>query len=115
MSSVNATFTVPRWLRVAPIGIDDRLSVTDVVVAGLDEPALIGEDHSLGPVAQTQLGENARHVRFHRGGPDKELLRDLGVAGSTRDRGQYLALAVGEPFQATRYRGKRQGGRRTDQ
>jgi len=32
-------------------GAPTTLSVTDVVVAGLDEPALVGEDHHLGTVA----------------------------------------------------------------
>jgi len=45
-----------------PIGGRGILSVTDVAFAGLDDPALIGEDHQLGTVAQAELGENARHV-----------------------------------------------------
>jgi hypothetical protein len=61
--------------------------VTDVVVSGLDEPALVGEDHHLDTVAQAELGENARHMRFHRGGSDEELLGDLSVLGN---RNSYL-------------------------
>src|SRR6266540_5444769 len=81
------------------------ISVTDVEVSGLDEPALVGEDHHLGTVAQAELGEDARHMRFHRGGPDEELLGDLAVAGPSGDRSHHLPLSVGETFQAARRRG----------
>jgi NAD(P)-dependent dehydrogenase (short-subunit alcohol dehydrogenase family) len=36
-----------------------RMSMTDVAVAGLHEPALVREDHDLGAIAQAELGENA--------------------------------------------------------
>jgi hypothetical protein len=111
----NATFTTsgpgagPRWcsgrvarpqaaggVRYRPIGS----SVTDVTLAGLDQPTLEGEDHHLGAVAQAELGEDARHMRLHGRRPDEQLLGDLGVAGSPRDRNQDLALPVGETVQA---------------
>src|SRR6266540_7045740 len=82
--------------------VPDNSSVTDVEVSGLDEPALVGEDHHLGTVAQAELGEDARHVRLHCRGSDEELVRDLSVARPTRDRNQYLTLPVGQPFQAAR-------------
>ena len=37
--------------------------------------------HARGTVAQAELAENARHVRFIRGGSDEELLGNLSVVG----------------------------------
>jgi hypothetical protein len=42
-----------------------RLSVTDVVIVGLGEPALVCEHIGLGTVAETKLGEDARSMGFH--------------------------------------------------
>ena len=50
------------------------ISVTDVVVAGLGDPALVCEHDRLGTVAETKLGEDARHVGFHGCRTDEELL-----------------------------------------
>ncbi len=51
------TAAVAPSLLVAPSGVegDGRLSVTDVVVAGLGEAALVCEHDRLGTVAETKL------------------------------------------------------------
>jgi hypothetical protein len=53
--------------------------VTNVAGAGLDEPALVGEDHELGAVAQAELGEDARQVRLDGRRSDEQALGDLGT------------------------------------
>ena len=54
---MSLTDAVAPWLLVASSGVegDGRLSVTDVVVAGLGEPALVCEHDRLGTVAETKL------------------------------------------------------------
>jgi glucans biosynthesis protein C len=86
----------PRRAGTAP-----ATSVPDVAGAGLDQPALVGEDHQLGPVAQAELGEDARHVRLDGRRSDEQALGDLGVAGPPGDGDHHLALPVGEPLEAT--------------
>lgn len=52
--------------RLIPKIEDESVQVTDVEIAGFDEPALVGEHHDLGSVAQAELAETVR--------------RDLGLA-----------------------------------
>ena len=51
---------VPRWIER-----DARLSLTDVVVARLGKPAFVRKYDGLSTVAETKLGEDARHMGFH--------------------------------------------------
>jgi peptidoglycan/LPS O-acetylase OafA/YrhL len=76
-------------------------SVPDVAGAGLDQPALVREDHQLGAVAQAELGEDAGHVRLDGRRSDEQALGDLGVARPPGDGDHHLALPVGEALEAT--------------
>lgn len=62
-----------RDTRARPLRCWTGLSVADVLLAGLDQPALVGENDCLGAVAQAELGEHAVDVRFH-GRPSDEQL-----------------------------------------
>ena len=52
-------------------------SSTSALRAGLRQPALVGEDHRLDPVAQAELHQDALDVRLDRRLLDDELGRDL--------------------------------------
>ena len=82
-------------------GTAPATSVPDVAGAGLDQPALVREDHQLGAVAQAELGEDAGHVRLDGRRSDEQALGDLGVAGPPGDGDHHLALPVGESLEAT--------------
>ena len=58
LTTVAVTLTT---LSVSAGAVFHRL-VPDVVIASLDETALVGEDHDLSAVAQPELGEDARYV-----------------------------------------------------
>ena len=88
-------------MKPMPAGTAPATSVSDVAGAGLDQPALVREDHQLGAVAQAELGEDARHVRLDGRRSDEQALGDLGVGGPPGDGDHHLALPVGESLEAT--------------
>src|SRR5436305_1654253 len=61
--------------------------------ARLCDPALVGEDHRLDPVAQAELPEDALYMRLHGRLLDDERRRDLAVREPARDQAEHLALA----------------------
>src|ERR1019366_6756452 len=75
--------------------------------AGLDEAVLVGEDDDLDPVAQAQLGEDARDMGLRGCLADHEFVRKLGVRSSTRDQLQHLELAWRELAKLGRDRQRR--------
>jgi hypothetical protein len=60
---------------------------------GGDQAGLVGEDHSLHPVAQAELGQDPGHVGLHRRLTERERAGDLGVAHAAGDQPQHLELA----------------------
>ena len=58
--------------------------------AGGDQAALVGEDHGLCPVAQTQLGEDAADVGLDGRPGQVEAAGEFGVAQPLREQAQYL-------------------------
>jgi hypothetical protein len=62
-----------------------------------DEAGLVREDDGLDAVAQVELAEDARHVRFHGRRADDELGRDLRVREAAGDEPEHLDLALA-PF-----------------
>jgi hypothetical protein len=67
-----------------------------VAFPGNDEPALVGENHQLGPVPGVELGEDARHMRLAGESADLQQSTDLGVGQPTGDQFDDLDLPGGQ-------------------
>lgn len=61
-----------------------------------DQAGFVGEDRQLHTVAHVEFVEAAGDVGLHGGLTEVELVADVGVGLALRDRGDDLALAVGE-------------------
>ena len=61
-----------------------------------DEPGFVRKHHSLDPVSEPKLLEDARDVRLRRVLADDQLRGDLGVRVTARDEAQHLELACGQ-------------------
>src|SRR6476661_5131676 len=61
-----------------------------------DEPALVGEDHELRPVAHLELDHGPAHVGLGRRRAEHQAPRDLVVAEPLADQGDHLALTLGQ-------------------
>ena len=72
------------------------------MITGPYEPAFVGEYDRLGPIAKTQFGENAGHVRLHGCGADEQCRRDLRIVETFGDCLQHLALTPGQFSQTGR-------------
>ena len=71
------------------------IPVRSDLVPGGDQPFLIGENHRLHPVAQPELGQDARYIGFHRLCADGQRSSDLRVRHPGRDQREHLTLARG--------------------
>src|SRR5882724_1058875 len=65
-------------------------------LAGYDQPALVGDDHQLGPVPGIQLGQDPRYVRLAGQRADEQPGGDLGVGKAGGDQREDLQLPRGE-------------------
>ena len=102
-----------RLRRLGEIPGSDRLairqmegvgSVPDVAIAGLDQPALIGERDRLSAVVESEFGEDAGDVRFDRCGTYEQVLCDLDVARSRSDGDEDFPLPAGEAVETRNHR-----------
>ncbi|PRY21941.1 hypothetical protein CLV70_1186 [Pseudosporangium ferrugineum] len=71
------------------------------------QAAAVGQHDSLHPVAEVELGENARDVRLHGLQRDRQLLGDLGVGEAAGHQPQHLEFAGGQDVERAGTRGHR--------
>ena len=89
------------------------LTENDPGRSAADQPVLVGEDHDLHPVAQDELAQDRADVGLDGRLAGEDPARDLGVGQPPGDRGEDLALLVGQREVRRRRRRARRGtGRR---
>ena len=97
-----------------PEGCGRALSTCSV---DLDEPAAVGGDDQLHPVAYADLGDQAGDVALHGGGGDEEGVADLDGRLALGEEPEHVGLAPGQargPPEGRQWRRRRFGVRRPD-
>src|SRR6266540_3313479 len=84
-----------RWLSIWAHSVPWR-SRTGSVVADVDQPGFVAEDHRVYPVSKAEFGEDAADVRLDGALGQVQHRGDLGVGQTASDQGEHLALAGGE-------------------